>query len=116
MFDSRFFSNTYDLYRPTITTADTGAQTVTEPSSATSSSNPCHYVPKPGVWRMGEAGPDLEYDARILIPADQTLRPEKRGQQPDHVLIDSRSFVVMICWDAANQGLYKHVLLKERRT
>lgn len=114
MFDDRFFSDTYDLYRPTITTADSGAQTVVEPGTATSTGNRCKYFPAPGSWSMGAAGPDLEYDAIVLMPYAQTLKPEKLGEQPDHVKISSRMFVVMICFDAGGQGLYKQVLLKER--
>lgn len=115
MFDERFFTDTYDLYRPTVTTADSGAQSIVEPDLATARGRKCRYLPAPGGWRMGQGGPDVDYDAAMLIPASDSLRPEQKGDQPDYVEIDGRRFVVMVCWDAANLGLYRNVLLKERR-
>ena len=116
MFDSRWFTDTYDLYRPTITTADTGAQTFTEPDTATESDQPCRLFPGRNLVAFGATGPDVDYDAVLLVPAGADLRPEQKGQQPDHVEIDSRRYVVQAVWDAGGQGLYKKVLLSERRS
>lgn len=114
MFDSRFFADTYDLYRPTVTTAATGEQSISEPATPTASAQPCHYVPHPSAWRPMPAGLDLEYDAVMFVPAAYVLRPAQRGQQPDVVEISGRRYVVMACWNAGGAGLYNRVPLKER--
>ena len=116
MFDARFFSDTYDLYRPTVATADSGVQTVTEPDTATTSDVACRFFdgPLPG-FVADRAGIDQDYDASMVIPASQTLKPTVRGDQPDHVEVDGRNWIVLAVWDAAGRGLYKTALLKERR-
>jgi len=114
--DARFFSDSYDLYRPTVTTGDSGEQTVADPDAATASDQPCRYFPTPGQVTPGETGLTLEYDAVILYPSAQTLRPEKFGQQPDHVEIDGRKFAVLIAWALAGQSYANKALLKERRS
>lgn len=114
MFDARFYSDTYDLYRPTITTGASGNQTWAEPESATSEGNACKFFDGalPG-FMVDNLGIDQDYDATMLIPATQTLLPAKRGDQPDHVHTDSRKWVVLAVYDAAGQNLYKLVLLRE---
>jgi len=116
MYDSRMFSDSYDLYRPTITTSDTGEQTVTEPGTATSAGLRCLFRPKGAqVTGITEIGMDGDYDALLLVPATQTIYPDGKNTQPDHVKVGERYFVVQKVWNAANQGLFKIVLLTERR-
>jgi len=114
MFDDRRFSDTYDLYRPTTSVDSGGVETIADPGTATSTDNPCLYVPRPGRMGASARGPDIDYDATMLVPGDADLCPEQRGQQPDVVLIDSRYYVVLAVWDAAGAGQYQRVPLRER--
>ena len=115
MYDARYFSDTFDLYRPTVSTSDSHRQQVTEPGTATSTGNRCRYVPTPGTWRMGETGPDLAYDAKLLCPAGTDLQPHKRGDQPDTVEVDGRRYVVTIYFEPHAADLYGVALLDEQR-
>lgn len=115
MFDSRFYQDSYDLYRPTISTTAGGRQSVDAPGTATAANQSCHYSPKPGRTNFGERGVELVYDAAIHIPNGRDLRPTKVGEQPDYVKVGARWFTVLICWDAAGRGLHQTALLEERR-
>ncbi|HUU34525.1 MAG TPA: hypothetical protein VMW48_10700, partial [Vicinamibacterales bacterium] len=116
MYDARYYSDTFDLYRPTVSTSASHRQQVTEPVTATSTGNRCRYVGTPGTWRMGavhfgETGPDLAYDAKLLCPAGTDLLPIKRGDQPDVVEIDSRRFVVTLYFEPHAADMYGVALL-----
>ena len=113
MWDSRRFADSYDLYRPTVSMSASREQTRTF-GDATYSSQPCLYVPTPGAARQTPIGPDLDYDARMLVPVSADVKPVQTGDTPDEVVISGRRFVVLIAWDAAGAGLYKTVLLRER--
>ena len=115
MFTDKAFSDSYDLYRPTRKTSHSRVQTYELPSTATASDQPCLFFPKPGRFSMGERGPEIEYDARMLVPNAQTLYPENTSDNPDVVLIGDQYYVVLVAWDAAGQGHYKVVLLRQRR-
>ena len=114
-FDSRWYTDSYDLYRPTLATSDSGVQTITEPGTPTSADQPCRFFDgKPPAFVARDIGVEQDFDAVLLIPASQTLRPEAKGNQPDYVEADSRRFAVMACWDVAGRGMYKVALLQER--
>ena len=113
--DLRLFTDRYDLYRPTVSTTSSGTQRPAEPDTATSTDNPCLFFDGPGrAFGIGEAGLEQHFDARMRIPATQTLYAEHRGQHPDHVMVNGRMFVVGAVHDAAGRGKHKRVLLRER--
>ena len=114
MFDDRFYSETYDLYRPTLSVSASRVQTIVTPGTATESGQKCHFVPKPGRFTVEAQGLAIDYDARMLIPNSQSLRPSAKGEQPDHVVIGSQTFVVLMCWQASGQSYCKVVLLQEK--
>lgn len=116
MFDARFYSDSYDLYRLTVSTSNGGVQTLVEPGTATATAQSCHYNPRPGRFVATERGIELAYDATILVPPDRDLRPTKVGEQADRIKISSRSYTVLIVWDAAGRGFYKRAFLEEVRT
>ena len=116
MFDDRMFTDTYDLYRPTLSASASGVQKTSDPDTATASDQRCKFFPTPGSWVGNESGIRHEFDAILLIPNSQSLRPEKLGEQPDHVEIDSRRYVVVACWPLAGESYVKKALLKERKS
>lgn len=115
MFNDKMFDDSYDLYRPTRKISHSRVQTYELPSTATSSDQPCLFFPRPGRFSMSDRGPEIEYDARILVPHAHTLYPENTSDNPDIVLVGGQYYVVLIVWDAAGQGHYKVVLLRQRR-
>jgi hypothetical protein len=88
---------------------------VREPDAPTSAGLPCRFFAAPGIWKVGPSGPDVDGDARMVIPGGQALRPGGKGEQPDCVQVAGRRFVVLACWAAGPQALYSSVLLAERR-
>lgn len=117
MFDDRTFAETYDLYRPTRAVSGSGRQVVYEPDDATASDQPCLFFDSPmQAFSQTRFGVEITPDAVMLIPYSATLYPIARGDAPDHVVVDSRRFVVRAVYDAAGRGLYKVALLEERRS
>ena len=116
MFDSRFFSDAYDLYRPTVVTSDSGEQTISNPATATATAQPCRWFPTPGRLRVTDTGIDMDYDAVLLYPNAQTLRPEQHGQQPDHVKVSGREYVILAAWPMAGATHGKKALLREKKS
>ena len=116
MFDERAYTDRYDLYRPTVATSASHTQTLTLPGSVTESSKPCLLFPKSsaGKW-VSNIGADVDFDAVLLYPYSQTLKPAQSGQQPDYVVISSRTYLVVMAWPAAGRTYYNRALLKERR-
>ena len=112
--DIRKFTDSYDLYRPTLSTTWDGRQQLAEPDAATASAQPCLFFPKPGQMQMGETGPMLDYDAYMLVPPDADLEPDAQGSQPDHVTIGGQTFTVLVVWDVAGRGGFQKALMKER--
>ena len=114
MFDDRLFSETYDLYRPTLAVSASGTQTIETPGAATASGQRCHFVPRPGRFTNDARGIMIDYDAKMLIPYSQSLRPSAKAEQPDHVVIGSQTFVVLMCWASSGREYCKTVLLQEK--
>ncbi len=113
--EDRFYTDQYDLYRPTVATSSSREQSLTVPDTATTESLRCLYFPTPGRFQQRATGIDLEYDAVLLVPDSHDLRPSKLGEQPDQIEIDSRRYDVLICWPMAGKTLGKKALLKETR-
>jgi len=114
VFDARWYSDTYDLYRPSVAVSAGGVQAVTVPETATASGQSCRiFVGRPPAWVIGREGIDQDYDAVMLVPASRTLQPEAANQQPDHVTVSGTAYVVLSCHDARNQGLFKRALLRQ---
>ncbi len=114
MFDDAYFDDVYDLFRPTESVSASGVASAAEPGTATSTAQPCKLIRKPGHFGANPAGADYDYHATLLTPASAGLRPEKRGELADVVLIDGESFTVVASWDAAAAGLYNRARLKEQ--
>ena len=116
MFDDRFFDHVYARYEPTVSTSAAGDDALSE-GAAAASNLACHLIRDPGRWRADERGIDLPYDARLLLPNDQTLQPEAVGDQPHHVEVQAdgviEKFVVLVCWTV--RGQYRQALLQMRR-
>jgi hypothetical protein len=115
MFHPGFFKDVFHTYRPTLVTTEDGVQYFTNPAEPTSSYQGGRFFPKPGRFFLGARGVEQSFDATLLVPASYDLRPAQRQQQPDHVKIGDRWYVVLVVWDAANLGHYKKVLLEEKR-
>ncbi len=116
MFDDRAFTDTYDLYRPTVETDSAYEQTVTRPDTATSTDNPCLFFPQGRpTFGVGAQGIDIEFDAVMLFPASDTLKPADRDDQPDYVKVNDTFYAVRSVWNAGNRGLYNVALLRESR-
>jgi hypothetical protein len=122
-YSANMFPDRYDLYRPAVITSVTGEQTLLEPPSylPTQTGLPCIFRPSTsgfgvggGGFGMNMLGPSVEFDAKLLVPIDADLRPTKKGEQPDHVCIKSKMFIVLQIVDAAGRGMYKQALLGER--
>ena len=112
--DERRFTDTFDLYRPTVAQSTGGTETVVTPDTATSSGNPCLFLPgKQRSFNPGGVGIVQEHDAMILAPAGADLRAQAKGEQPDHVVISGREFVVLSAEDAAGRGHHLAAKLKE---
>jgi len=114
MLDDRFFSERYDLYRPTIVTSDAGQQTRSLPPTPTAAAQRCLFFPTPGATQPDREGLALEFDATLLVPAGADLRPAQVGGLPDQIEVSGRRFVVLVCWPAAGMGIYRKALLKEQ--
>ena len=113
--EDRRFPDSYDLYRPTIATSDSGVQSVTEPAEATSSDQPCRWLGAPPVGFTADmVGLTQDFDAKMLVPVGADIRAGIRGEQPDHVKYGDEMYVVRQARGAAGRGKYRTVLLTER--
>lgn len=116
MFDERMFSQTYDLYRPAVSSDSAHEQTVERPSTPTQTGLPCLFFPRTAQpFRTTPAGIEFDHDAVMLVPMSASLRPEDRGQQPDYVRYGDDFYVVREVHDAGARGIYKVVLLSRSR-
>lgn len=115
MIDERRYTDSYDLYRPTVVTSASRSQTVTVPDTPTASAQSCLFFPKPGVLRPTPSGAELPYDARLHVPADRDILPAKQGDTADVVVVGAQTFTVLVAYAAAGRGQYKIVALKEQR-
>jgi len=113
--DDRMFTGTYDLYRPTVSTSTSGDQSIALPETATATGERCLFFPSPAAFSQGAIGLDIDFDAVMLVPSANSIRPSDRNEQPDHVKIGSEEYVVKIVWDASGQGQFKRVLLERIR-
>jgi len=113
--DDRMFTGTYDLYRPTVSTSTSGDQSIALPESATYSDQKCLFFPSPAAFSQGAVGVDIDFDASMLVPFANDIRPSDRNEQPDHAKIGGEEYVVKIVWDASGQGQFKRVLLERIR-
>jgi len=112
--DERRFTDTFDLFRPTVARSAGGTETVVIPDTATSTGNPCLFLPgKQPSFTPGVVGIVQEHDAMILAPATTDLRAQAKGQQPDHVVISGREYTVLSAEDAAGRGHHLAAKLKE---
>jgi len=116
MFDTRRFTDSYDLYQPSVTTSASGSQTITQ-GAATLTNQPCLFYPR-GTQpvSIGNIGPDADFDALLLVPHAASIQPGGKGEQPYHVTTGGKGYLVTRVWNASNRGLFKVVLLTERRT
>lgn len=115
MHDPRMFTDRYDLYRPTIGENASFEQTATEPATATEVDLSCLFFPESGAFTIPDRGITLEADARMFVPNESTLRPQAEGEQPDHVRVGTRKFVVLYVWPASGRAFYKIAALQEKK-
>ncbi len=115
MYDARYFDATYDLYRPTVSTSESGVQSRAVPTTATASARPCRFFPTPGRMSRDARGLDMDFDAVLLAPAGADLRPAQQSQQPDVVHINSRRYTVLAVWPLAGAARGVKALLVETR-
>ena len=113
--DIRAFTDIYDLYRPTVSISTSGDQSIALPESATLTAQPCMFFPSPAAFGQGGIGLEIDFDAVMLVPASNDIRPTDRDEQPDHVKIGGEEFVVKIAWNAAGQERFQRVLLERVR-
>ncbi len=115
MFTPGRFNATYDLYRPTLSTTTGGVQTFAEPATPTASAQGCLFFPTPGIVQGGDAGMDLPYDATMYVPSSAAILPQHKGDQPDHVHVGSKKYLVLLAHDAAGRSMFYVVRLREIR-
>jgi len=113
--DDRMFTGTYDLYRPTVSTSASGDQSVALPNTPTAARERCLFFPSPAAFSQGPVGVDIDFDAVMLVPSANNIRPSDKDEQPDHVRIGCEEFVVKIVWNASGRGQFKRVLLERVR-
>jgi len=114
--DQRQFTGSYDLYRPTVATSGTGEQSLSVPGTPEASDQPCLFFPDPGKMSLGEAGVEIDYDAVLITPAGQDIRPADKTSQPDQIVVGARRFVVRAYWDASGRSVVGKALLSEVKT
>lgn len=118
MHDSRMYPDRYDRHAAATPESNSGEVLLHYAGAPTASGEPCRFMPKAGTWRMDAEGSTLNYDAELRIPESQTLLPEKRGDNPDKVVVTqfagatiSRAFKVLMV--RSNFGQHKRAFLQE---
>lgn len=115
MIDERSFSDSYDLYRPTSATSETGVQSRTVPTTATSSGNLCLFFPGAQALHVTSIAIRGEFDAVMLVPYSTDLKPFSAGDLPDEVEVLGERYTVLRVWDASGRMLFKVATLQQRK-
>lgn len=98
MYDAGFYTDRYELWRPTETASTTGERTLKNPATATQSGQPCILLSGSGTLRRVREGLDVQYDAKMLVPASTDLKPKLKGEEPDVVHVTQAFGVTCSRW------------------